>query len=156
MRKKALIAQNLSMFEQLETLRADVAVKDKRIKELEKEVDELKAAKTEEKPQTTLPFKRLEEKVTGNSRLKPDFEYASEVIGKLVLDSASKSNVLTSGGNADNLELVNLLLGKTEVAKAEILSVVSQDGELSYKKEKIDNIADEALDYFSSILAQLN
>ncbi len=156
MRKKALIAQNLSLFEQLETLRADVAVKEKRIKELEREIGELKAVKTEEKAQPTLPLKRLEEKVVSNSRLKPDFEYASEVIGKLVLDSASKSNALTTGGNADNRELVNLLLGKTEVAKAEILSVVSEEGELADKKYKIDNIAAEALDYFGRILAQLN
>lgn len=159
MRKKVLIDQNLSLFEQLETLRADVAVKDKRIKELEDTVSELKAREmkeTNDKPQTTLPFKRLEEKVTNNLRLKPDFEYASDVIGKLVLDSASKSNSLTADGNTQNRELVNLLLGKTEVAKAEILSVVSEEGELAYKKEKIDNIADEALDYFSSIAAQIN
>ena len=72
------------------------------------------------------------------------------------MESASGSNMLTVDGNADNRELVNLLLGKTEVAKAEILSVVSQNIGLEEKKIKIDSIADEALDYFKSILAQLS
>lgn len=155
MRKRELIAQNFSLFEQLESLRADNAAKDKKIAELEEKVKEL-TRETDKSSHTTLPLKRLEEKVTNNFKLNPDIEYASEVIGKLVLESANSSNMLTTDGNTEHRELVNLLLGKTEVAKAEILSIVSENIDFDGKKKKIDDVADEAIDYFGSILAQLN
>lgn len=156
MRKKAIMAQNLSLFEQLEKLRGDCALKDKKIRDLEEKIKSL-SVKTElpaEKADT--PLKKLEEKVISGAVLKPDVEYASEVIGKLVLESASGSNMLTAGGSTEHRELVNLLLGKTEVAKAEILSIVSETGSFDEKKAKIDAVRDETADYFSSVLAQLN
>ncbi|MBO7368827.1 MAG: hypothetical protein J6U25_00895 [Clostridia bacterium] len=156
MRKKAIMAQNLSLFEQLEKLRGECALKDKKIKDLEERIKEL-SEKTEtpvEKADT--PLKKLEEKVISGASLKPDVEYASEVIGKLVLESANGSNMLTAGGGTEHRELVNLLLGKTEVAKAEILSIVSETGDFEDKKVKIDAVKDEALDYFSSVLGQVN
>ncbi len=155
MRKKALIAQNLSLFEQIEHLRAEVASKDEKIKALQDKISQLGGE--EEKPllQTT-PLAKLEKKVISNSRLSADIEYASSAIGDLVLDSATKSNTLTSDGNVKHRELVNLLLGKTEVAKAEILSIVSEEVEFETKKEKIDAVKSEALDYFASVLAQVN
>ena len=156
MRKKALIEQNLSLFKQVEELRGECALKDKKISELEKKINAqaAKPAPAETEPDT--PLKKLEEKVTNISKLKPDVEYASEAIGKLVLESAIGSNTLTAGGNTEHRELVNLLLGKTEVAKAEILGVLSEDIEIDDKKAKIDALRDEALDYFASVLAQVN
>lgn len=155
MRKKAVIAQNLSLFEQLEKLRGENALKDKRISELEKTVEQLKDELKEESREVTVPLKRLEEKVMENSKAEPGIEYASEIIGKLVIESASGSGELTAGGNTEHRELVNLLLGKTEVAKAEILAVVSEEGDFAEKKEKIDRIAEETRDYFASVLAQI-
>lgn len=155
MRKKAIMAQNLSLFEQLEKLRGECELKDKKIKALEEKLKEAQnACRKPPKPADT-PLKKLEEKVVISANIKPDVEYASEVIGKLVLESANGSNVLTSGGNADNRELVNLLLGKTEVAKAEILEIISGQGGFDEKKSKIDAVRDETLDYFSSVLGQL-
>ena len=155
MRKKALIEQNFSLFEQLEKLRGENTLKDKRISELEKAVEQLQSERKEEIRKVTVPLKRLEEKVMENSKAEPGIEYASEIIGKLVMESAAGSNELTSGGNTEHRELVNLLLGKTEVAKAEILAVVSEEGDFVDKKEKIDKIADETRDYFASVLAQI-
>ena len=155
MRKKKLIAQNLSMFEQLEALRAQIAAKDKKIAELEKRISESGEREEKKETQITPPLKKLEEKVISNSHLSPEVEYASEAIGKLVLESAAKCGELTADSGTENRELVNLLLGKTEVAKAEILSIVSDEGNPENKKERIDAVADEALDYFGSILAQL-
>ena len=154
MRKKKLIPLKLGLLDQIEALRKQIAEKDKRIGELESKLTALKKEKKEETAHT-VPLKRLEEKVTGNTVYGKDIEYASEVIGKLVLESATGCNRLTSGGD-QHRELVNLLLGKTEVAKAEILSVVSENGSFEAKKEKIDSVSAEALDYFASILAQLN
>lgn len=155
MRKKALIAQNLELFEQLEKLHAEISAKDKKIEELKDEISELKQKSAEKKAEPTLPLKKLEEKVISNSRLNPDVDYASDVIGELVLEAASGSNKLTANGDNSNRELVNLILGKTEVAKAEILSVVSEDTDFESKKQKIEVIKAETLDYFKSILAQL-
>ncbi len=154
MRKKELISKNLELFEQTEALRAQIAERDKKIGELERRLNAAKKEKTEE-PAHTVPLKRLEEKLTGNTVYGKDIEYASEVIGKLVLESATGCNRLTSGGDGHR-ELVNLLLGKTEVAKAEILSAVCENVSFEAKKEKIDSVASQALDYFASVLAQLN
>ena len=158
MRKKQLLAQNMTLFEQLENLRGQNALKDKKIKELEERINALSEKLAEAQPAepATEPFKRLEERVANNKKLQPDFEYASEVIGNLVLESANGSNALTAGGNAGHRELVNLLLGKTEVAKAEILAIVTGEDDLEAKKAKIDAIRDEALDYFQSVLAQVD
>lgn len=156
MRKKELIAQNLSLFGQLEALRGESALKDRKIKELESVVEQLKKEDSNKKTESTAPLKKLEEKVIGQSKLDPIIEYASGVIGKLVMESANGSNYLTNGGNTEHRELVNLLLGKTEVAKAEILAVVNGEGSFEDKKIKIDDVSDETLDYFSSVLAQVN
>lgn len=156
MRKKALIEQNLTLFRQLETLRGENAANMKKIHDLQETIEQLKQAKVTEKPEESSPLKKLHDKVIENSKLNPAVEYAAEVIGKLVMESANGSNKLTAGGNTEHRELVNLLLGKTEVAKAEILEIVSGDFAFEVKKEKIDDVAENAIDYFNSILAQLN
>lgn len=156
MRKKAIIAQNLELFEQIEKLRGECVDKDKKIEALEAKINALKDKGDVPHEVADTPLKKLEQKVVNTAKYGPDVEYASEVIGKLVLESANGSNMLTSGGNTENRELVNLLLGKTEVAKAEILAVVSSGGDFEEKKAKVDAIKDETLDYFSSVLAQIN
>ena len=156
MRKKAIMAQNLSLFEQLEKLRGECALKDKKIKALEEKIESLSKPQPEPEEKPVTPLKKLEEKVINSAALKPDVDYASQVIGKLVLEAANGSNTLTAGGNTEHRELVNLLLGKTEVAKAEILAIVSEGGDFEAKKEKIDAVKEETLDYFSSVLGQVN
>ena len=147
MRKKALLEQNVSLLGQIEALRSENAAHIEKIKELEKAVEDLKQELSREKKPATEPLKKLEKKVVGN---------ASEVIGKLVIESAAGSNLLTAGGNTGHRELVNLLLGKTEVAKAEILAIVTDVGDFEEKKARIDAVSDETIDYFRSILAQVN
>ena len=49
-------------------------------------------------------------------------EYGAKVIGQIVVSAAEYSNKLTIGSNSSQKELVNLILGKTEVAKSEILA----------------------------------
>lgn len=162
MRKKAIIEQNLLLFKQLEELRGENALKEKKISALEEQVRELSeklVIKVQEEPVAEVedtPLKRLEKKVINSANLQPDVEYGASVIGELVMEAANGSNRLTAAGNTENRELVNLLLGKTEVAKAEILAVVSDVGSLEDKKLKIDGVRDEALDYFKSVLAQID
>ena len=76
-------------------------------------------------------------------------------IGASAGKSFSFSNKLTAGGNDTHKELLNLILGKTEIAKAEILSVIESADNFDVKCEKIDKIADAAKEYFDSVLAQI-
>ena len=159
-KKKELIEQNLSLFEQLQKTKGEIIELKKlldasanEIGSLKQELVEMKAV--EKTPVVTEPLRRLEEKVIANAMLKPDMEYASVVIGKLVVAAAEHSNNLTVGGDESKKELVNLILGKTEIAKAEILSVVESGESFENKCAKIDQIADVTKEYFESVIAQI-
>ena len=107
------------------------------------------------RPVSAMQITKLVDDVENDISQMEEKEIPSDVIGELVLEAASGSNKLTANGDNSNRELVNLILGKTEVAKAEILSVVSEDTDFESKKQKIEVIKAETLDYFKSILAQL-
>ena len=159
MQKKKLIEQNLLLFEQLEKSQGELEKLKRLLNKNAEEISILKAllgeAQEEDKAVITEPIRRLEEKVIANAALKPDMEYGSVVIGKIVLAAAEHSNKLTMGGDDTKKELVNLILGRTEVAKAEVLSVIESDDSLEIKCDKIDDIASAAKEYFESVVAQI-
>lgn len=160
MRKKKLIEQNLSLFEDLQKTQHEL---DELKRELSKNADEIKLLKSQLQkvsestvaPVPTEPMRRLEEKVIANAALTPDMEYGAKVIGKIVISAAEYSNKLTIGGDDSHKELVNLILGKTEMAKAEVLSVIETEDSFDIKCAKIDQIAIVAKEYFESVLAQI-
>ncbi len=98
---------------------------------------------------------RLEEKVITNATLKPDMEYGAAIIGKIVIAAAEYSNRLTIGGDDRHKELLNLILGKTEMAKSEILSVIETNDSFDIKCAKIDQILAVSKEYFESVIAQI-
>ncbi len=158
MRKKVLIEQNLALFEQLQKAQLEVNELKKTLKgydekmaKLEDELEELRKAEEVQ----TAPLKKLEEKVIANANLKPDVEYGAKIIGEIVVSATNYSNNLTAGGESANRELVNLILGKTEVAKSEILNIVSGEASLDVKQSLIDSVRDDAQEYFKSVMAQL-
>ena len=158
MRKKVLIEQNLALFEQLQKAQLEVNELKKTLKgydekmaKLEGELEELRKAEEVQ----TAPLKKLEEKVIANANLKPDVEYGAKIIGEIVVSATNYSNNLTAGGESANRELVNLILGKTEVAKSEILNIVSGEASLDVKQTLIDSVRDDAQEYFKSLMAQL-
>lgn len=160
MRKKKLVEQNLSLFEQLQKTQGEILELKRMLNKSNEEVNALKAKlaepKIEEKATTvTEPMRRLEEKVITNATLKPDMEYGALIIGKIVLAAAEYSNKLTLGGDESKKELVNLILGKTEVAKAEILAVVQGEDSFEIKCAKIDQILVVSKEYFESVIAQI-
>ena len=160
MRKKKLIEQNLSLFEQLEKSQAELVELKRMLNKNAEEINALKAKLEEKKADdnqvtVTEPMRRLEEKIIANATLKPDMEYASKAIGKIVVAAAEHSNKLTIGGDDSKLELVNLILGKTELAKAEILSVIEVEDTLEVKSAKIDQIVEASTEYFKSVAAQI-
>lgn len=156
LRKKELLNQNISLFEQLQKQKADNAALNKEIERLKEQIKELKAvlANLQALENTDVtPIQKIEDMVT-KSAINRDFEYASAVIGKIVVASAEYSNQLTVGGETRYIELVNLILGRAEVAKSEILAIVSLDADFSVKKEKIDKVFEKTSEYFESVMAQ--
>ncbi len=160
MRKKKLIEQNLSLFEDLQKTQSELLELKKMLKQNADEINSLKsqldkAKEPESEPTVTEPMRRLEEKVIANATLKPDMEYGAKVIGQIVVSAAEYSNKLTVGGDDSKKELVNLILGKTEMAKAEILSVIETGDSFDIKCSKMDQIAVVSKEYFESVLAQI-
>ena len=88
--------------------------------------------------------------------LKEDMQYAADIIGDIVIESAKFSNRLTENGNSQHIELVNLVLGKTEVSKADILAIIREDIPLVVKKQKIDVVKASTIEYFESVMGQIS
>ena len=82
-------------------------------------------------------------------------EYAAVAIGKVVQESIKYANLISTSTSPNKKEVLNLIMGKAEVAKAEIFAIT--EGLLSdeNKKELIDAQCAEALDYFKSVYAQI-
>ncbi len=160
MRKKKLIEQNLNLFEDLQKTQLELNELKKQLAQNVDEINTLKAqleAAKEPKAvdEVTEPMRRLEEKVIINATLKPDMEYGANIIGKIVVAAAEYSNRLTIGGDDRHKELLNLILGKTEMAKAEILSVIETNDSFDVKCAKIDQILAVTKEYFESVIAQI-
>ena len=107
-------------------------------KEMPNEIPEIKEIK--EEPKQTLS---------------EEFQYASSIIGKTVIEATMVCNNLTKDGKADTKELVNLVLGRTEVLKAEILKILNSNEPFEIKKDLMQNEQMSAFDYFDSIKAQI-
>lgn len=154
MKKKDLTALNEKLFDERNEARekyqkalAELDTLKAKNQELSAELERIKSEQT-----ASEALKKLEKSM--QLPLSEDKEYAAEIIGKIVLDAAKKCNSLTSDGKVKNLELVNLILGRTEVAKAEILRACKKEIPLEDKKLIIDNEKCDAMDYFISVLAQ--
>lgn len=151
MRKKQLLEQNNSLFDKLQDANAEIVRLNSEIKKLEEKNKSLKSCgKNAEQP----PIERLKERITERHKLSEDVEYGSAVIGKIVVEAAKNCNILSLRHNEQAKELINLILGKTEVAKSEILKIVSSDKEYSEKQRLIDAQYVAACEYFVGILGQ--
>lgn len=85
-----------------------------------------------------------------------EMQYASEAIGDIVVKCATICNEFAKHGGPTCRELINLALGRTEVFKADCLTIASSNTSFSVKKECVDRIKAEAEDYFESLRAQLD
>lgn len=86
--------------------------------------------------------------------LPAETEYGAKIIGDIVLQSVNYSNRLSVVQKSNVKELVNLILGKTEVAKSEVLNIVLSDVSLENKFQMMDTVYNETIEYFKSILEQ--
>lgn len=159
MKKRDLLIQNTDLYNKVKKsdntiteLKKDIFARDEKIKKLEQEIEILNS-----KINATKPLKELEAKVVRQAAMSKDVEYGASVIGKTVVEAAKCCNELTNESAGDIAkELVNLILGRTEVAKAEILRIVSSNIEMDEKTQQIDAQFDQAIDYFNSVMAQGN
>ncbi len=81
--------------------------------------------------------------------------YAVKVIGKIITESVKVGCVLASANTENKKELLNLALGRTEVAKNEISALLASDLSAPLIKASIDKEAAAVADYYQSILAQI-
>ena len=156
MRKKQFLNQNISLFEQLQREKANnmqLIRENERLKEKNSQLKNALENLGEDIATQVTPLQKIEQKVV-ESAVDSQTQYACDVIGKVVVSSAEYSNKLTDGGETRYIELVNLILGRAEVAKAEILSLVLSDDDFSIKKEKMDTVLEKTQEYFKSIMAQ--
>ena len=140
--------ENNALNEQLKELRA-------RIVALEKGASpDIKPVSTNsfEIPQPVEVQKPMEHKEMPLSDAISD---GAKVIGKIVLSSAEYCNKLTGvGADSNAKELVNLILGRTEVAKSEILRLTTLDLNPGDRLAAMEREQNEAEDYFKSVMAQ--
>lgn len=162
-RIQLLKKQNLALSAQIKQLNSEAIAHTKEIEELKSELASLKnsASNSVHTEEASLSDEALVEEVktevideVEEIVLPEDFTYASDIIGNIVIKAAGFINELTANDNPNKKELINLILGRTEIAKAEILNVVSSEVSFDAKKELIDTQFNEALEYFKSIIEQ--
>lgn len=157
MKKKELLNINTDLFSKNRALIEENNELKNKIDELKEEIKELIAQRDSlnAKLNSTAPLKKLEEKVTAQAEISEDTQYGSEIIGKIVVSATKHCNSLTANTQGEmTKEMVNLILGRTEVAKSEILRIISLDVSLDEKKQLIDEQYKSAEDYFISVEAQ--
>ena len=82
-------------------------------------------------------------------------EYGAEIIGKIVVESARYSDMVNDKPSENNKDLINLIMGKTEICKAEILTIATRELDYNTKRDLMDSQLNDAIDYFKSVLAQI-
>lgn len=80
-----------------------------------------------------------------------EMKYASEAIGEIIVKCASACNEFAKVGGPEAREFINLALGRTEVFKADCLTIASSNTAFSVKKECIDRIRHDTEDYFKGL-----
>ncbi len=123
---------------------------------LEEEAEQLRAEIQKMKnSQERAPLETVRKKVEAGAKVSGEIRYGASVIGKTVVEAARCCNSLTGNSVDQNVkERVNLILGRTEVTKAEILKWISSDLSYEEKCQRIDEEFLSAQDYFASMMAQ--
>ena len=161
MRKKKLLEQNTLLFEQMKQLEIEIALLKKEISKRNAEIKRLSAMQgTKEQISAGLTAKPENEQSEAVKKEPKDIVlddisvYGSDTIGEIVLRATELSGRLSLEQSEENKELVNLILGKTEVAKSEILMATEKENSFENKKSEIDNIKNNTFEYFESVMGQ--
>ena len=172
MNKKLLLNQNKILFDKLQVANLSL----KRVKEentlLKSEIEKLNgqiaayssralpmASISDDNPTAENDITEVAIAVEANNEVEPpefdaETEFASEIIGQIVIQAAKYSKILNESGKSNIKELINLVLGKTEVVKVEIFNILSSEASFELKCEMISTQYDETVEYFKSIIEQ--
>lgn len=164
MRKKELFEQNTALHNRLQTLTAEL----KKYKELYSqniaEINSLRQKLAEMEIEmtrvSTVEIKQQEEQVVNEPivaipELEGASQYGADVIGKIIVEGTKISNSFVGVSNDLSVELINLVLGKTEVCKAKIYDVCREELPIEQKCAMIDDVYNDCMDYFSSLKKQI-
>lgn len=170
MKKSLLIRQNNELFDKIRVLKGKnaqlvsqisefnriVREYDTKITSLEEELALLKSNSIDNLPVISDSHKAIEETNTDDisAEIPEEFNFASDIIGNIIIKAAGYINQLNESDNPNKKELINLILGRTEVAKAEILNIISCEASESAKTELINSQFNETIEYFKSIKEQ--
>ena len=167
MRKSALIKKTVELIDALNTLQHQLENVKRENEELKEKLKELETQKTVLPEQITqsegfVVFDEEAEEVPESATepielATPDtaLEYGAVAIGRVVQESVKYANLISESNSENKKELLNLIMGKAEVTKAEIFSITESAAALELKKELIDTQCDEAIDYFKSAYGQI-
>ncbi len=86
--------------------------------------------------------------------LSNDVEFASGIIGDIVLEASKFSKSISESSKENKSELVNLIMGRTEMAKNEILNIISSDVSFESKQNMMNSEFEKCVDYFKSVNEQ--
>lgn len=165
MNKSLLIKQNRQLFDKLhitelsnKRLKEEISALKKAIAHLEEEIELLKSGDESvaiaETIEASEEFIEANDKAECDITLGEDVEYGSKIIGEIVIQSALTSNKLKEINHPNIKELVNLILGRTEVSKGEILSIISSEVSIEAKIQMINDVKAQVFEYFNSVLEQ--
>ncbi len=160
MRKKELQKLYEQAYDRISRLTVELEdIKSENVK-LKSKIEELEIKKEIEYTQDIIQTEPIdiivEEKVNNIPEISSEREIGAQAIGRIIVNAAKYCNRLTDmGENKDIKELINLILGRTEVAKAEILNIVSERSSIEEMNVKINKEEAEAEDYFASVLGQI-
>ena len=111
----------------------------------------------EEENEDEIIAEEIKEEKTESEEISLDdaMEYGAKIIGNIIVESAKYTDMITANPCENTKDLINLIMGKSEICKSEILTIAL--GELDYqtKCDLMDSQLTDALDYFKSVLAQI-
>lgn len=150
MRKKILLEQNAALFNEVQRLNGKIADLKSELEKINAEMAAEKAAE-ETTPENAemfeAPIKKLEDQIARNAVSNDAESYGAKAIGEIVLAAAKACDAAKLQNAGD--DRINLILGRAEVAKSQVLEAVSSDGTFDSKAIKIDKALEEARKYFA-------
>ncbi len=152
---KELAAENQALISQINSLREELCLLKEKAEEskIHEEIPEEIAEEVAE--EAAEPQPQAEAPKLPEPQLSPEIYDAAKIIGRIVLSAATYCNRLTTAAAGANAkELVNLILGRCEVAKAEILRISSLQIDQNEKLYAMKQEETDTEDYFKSVMAQ--
>ena len=167
MRKSALVKKTVELIDALNALQhqlENVKLENEELKEKLKELESQKTVLPEQITQSEgfVVFDEEPEEVPESATepielATPDtaLEYGAVAIGRVVQESVKYANLISESNSENKKELLNLIMGKAEIAKTDIFSIAEGDAESDTKQELITAVLDETIDYFKSVAGQI-